>query len=161
MSGLVQDADAVLEIGETTTSHVFADADAVVQVLSNLIENGIKYGTSRTEDHARVVVSARPVTEPIRSSRIPRPRLRRRHRLRTSRAHLRTLLPRRQSPLPGVRRHRPRSLHRPSHGSGPGRLHARRKRIERGQHLRLYPTPGTISRDLNSFRRFHPRVTLP
>jgi two-component system, OmpR family, phosphate regulon sensor histidine kinase PhoR len=64
MSGLVQDADAVLEIGETTTSHVFADADAVVQVLSNLIENGIKYGTSRTEDHARVVVSARPVTEP-------------------------------------------------------------------------------------------------
>jgi two-component system phosphate regulon sensor histidine kinase PhoR len=64
MSGLVQDANAVLEIGETTTSHVFADADAVVQVLSNLIENGIKYGTTRTEDHARVVVSARTVTEP-------------------------------------------------------------------------------------------------
>jgi two-component system, OmpR family, phosphate regulon sensor histidine kinase PhoR len=65
MSGLVQDTHAVLDIGETTTSLVFADADAVVQVLSNLIENGIKYGTTRTEDHARVVVSAQSVTEPF------------------------------------------------------------------------------------------------
>ena len=64
MAGLVQDTHAVLEIGETTTSHVFADTDSVVQVLSNLIENGIKYGTTRTMDHARVVVSARLVTDP-------------------------------------------------------------------------------------------------
>ncbi len=61
MSGLVQDAEAVLEIGETTDSEVFADTDAVLQVLSNLIENGIKYGQARGEAHARVVVSARDI----------------------------------------------------------------------------------------------------
>jgi two-component system phosphate regulon sensor histidine kinase PhoR len=65
MSGLVQDTHAVLEIGETTTSHVFADPDSIVQVLSNLIENGIKYGATRPEDHARVVLSAHPVSEPF------------------------------------------------------------------------------------------------
>jgi two-component system phosphate regulon sensor histidine kinase PhoR len=65
MSGLVQDAEAVLEIGETTSSEVFSDTDAVLQVLSNLIENGIKYGQPRGETHARVVVSARDVSEPM------------------------------------------------------------------------------------------------
>lgn len=65
MSGLVQDAEAVLEIGETTVSEVFSDTDAVLQVLSNLIENGIKYGQPRGEAHARVVVSARDVSEPM------------------------------------------------------------------------------------------------
>lgn len=64
MSGLVQDAQAVLEIGETTSSEVFADSDSVVQVLSNLIENGIKYGQAKNAPHARVVVSAREVVEP-------------------------------------------------------------------------------------------------
>jgi len=59
MRGLVQDAEAVLEIGEMTGSEVFADTDAALQVLSNLIENGIKYGQARGETHARVVVSAR------------------------------------------------------------------------------------------------------
>lgn len=67
MSGLVQDAGAVLEIGETTDLQVFADADAIVQVLSNLIENGIKYGQPRGEQHARVVVSAQTVSEPIQA----------------------------------------------------------------------------------------------
>ncbi len=47
MSGLVQDAEAVLEIGDISTAEVFADTDAILQVLSNLIENGIKYGQAR------------------------------------------------------------------------------------------------------------------
>jgi two-component system phosphate regulon sensor histidine kinase PhoR len=64
MSGLVQDAEAVLEIGETTTDEVYADTDAILQVLSNLIENGIKYGQGRNELHCRVVVSAQRVSEP-------------------------------------------------------------------------------------------------
>jgi two-component system phosphate regulon sensor histidine kinase PhoR len=64
MSGLVQDAEAVLEIGEATTAAVFADTDAILQVLSNLIENGIKYGQARDELHCRVVVSAREISEP-------------------------------------------------------------------------------------------------
>jgi two-component system phosphate regulon sensor histidine kinase PhoR len=65
MSGLVQDAEAVLEIGETTMAEVYADTDAIVQVLSNLIENGIKYGQARNELHCRVVVSAHEISDPI------------------------------------------------------------------------------------------------
>lgn len=64
MSGLVQDAQAVLEIGEVTTASVFADTDAIVQVLSNLIENGIKYGQARNGPNCRVIVSAREVSGP-------------------------------------------------------------------------------------------------
>jgi two-component system phosphate regulon sensor histidine kinase PhoR len=67
MSGLVQDAEAVLEIGETTTAEVVADTDAILQVLSNLIENGIKYGQAHNEPHCRILVSAREVSEPIGS----------------------------------------------------------------------------------------------
>jgi len=65
MSGLVQDTDAVLEVGEITTVEVVADTDAILQVLSNLIENGIKYGQARDESFSRIIVSAREVTEPI------------------------------------------------------------------------------------------------
>jgi two-component system phosphate regulon sensor histidine kinase PhoR len=64
MSGLVQDAEATLEMGETTSCQVFADADSIVQVLSNLIENGIKYGQPNAEVHSRVIVSAREIVEP-------------------------------------------------------------------------------------------------
>ena len=64
MSGLVQDTEAVLEIGEITTAEVVADTDAILQVLSNLIENGIKYGQARGEMHSRVVVSAHDISEP-------------------------------------------------------------------------------------------------
>ena len=114
MSGLVQDAEAVLEIGETTTAEVVADTDAILQVLSNLIENGIKYGQARNEPHCRVVVSAREVsTIPAPTARrVQRPRLRPGNRLRAPQPHLRALLPGRQSPLPGVRRHRPGPRHR-------------------------------------------------
>ena len=42
--------EAVLEIGEVTDCQVFADADAVMQILSNLIENAIKYGQGKQGD---------------------------------------------------------------------------------------------------------------
>ena len=61
MRGLVQDEEAELEIGETTSAEVFADADSVLQVLGNLIENGVKYGRARNAAQSRVVVSAREV----------------------------------------------------------------------------------------------------
>jgi two-component system phosphate regulon sensor histidine kinase PhoR len=64
MSGLVQDSDADLEIGEVTSRQVYADHDAVMQVLSNLIENAIKYGRIRNNEFARVVVSANEISEP-------------------------------------------------------------------------------------------------
>ncbi|MEO6911424.1 MAG: ATP-binding protein [Edaphobacter sp.] len=67
MSGLVQDVDAVLEIGETTSAEVFADTDAIVQVLSNLIENGIKYGRGRKASPGHVIVSVRDVSEPVQT----------------------------------------------------------------------------------------------
>jgi two-component system, OmpR family, phosphate regulon sensor histidine kinase PhoR len=63
MSGLVQDAEARLEIGETTSCAVFADSDSIVQVLSNLIENGIKYGRPGKDVRSRVIVSAREIAE--------------------------------------------------------------------------------------------------
>ncbi len=60
MSGLVQDAEATLEVGPGMTERaVMADHDATIQVLSNLIENAIKYGRSRSTGVARVIVSAR------------------------------------------------------------------------------------------------------
>jgi two-component system phosphate regulon sensor histidine kinase PhoR len=68
MRGLVQDAEAVLEIGETTSAEVFADSDSVVQVLSNLIENGIKYGQPSPNVRSRVVVSARELPSTTDSS---------------------------------------------------------------------------------------------
>jgi len=64
MSGMVQDEEAVLEIGETTECEVFADQDSIVQVLSNLIENAIKYGKPRAEERSRVIVSAHKLNEP-------------------------------------------------------------------------------------------------
>jgi two-component system phosphate regulon sensor histidine kinase PhoR len=61
MRGLVQDEEATLEVGETTRIEVFADPDAMLQVLGNLIENGIKYGKQHSAGRSRVVVSARAV----------------------------------------------------------------------------------------------------
>ena len=65
MRGLVLDAQADLEIGELTQTPVTADIDATVQVLSSLIENGIKYGTGATSPHAHVTVSAREIQTPV------------------------------------------------------------------------------------------------
>ena len=67
MSGLVRDNDATLEIGEMTATQVFADTDAVQQILGNLIENAIKYGRARNAPRssvAKVILSAREVMEP-------------------------------------------------------------------------------------------------
>jgi two-component system, OmpR family, phosphate regulon sensor histidine kinase PhoR len=65
MSGLVQDTESILEIGDISTAEVVADTDAILQVLSNLIENGIKYGQARNEPVCRVVITSREVSEPI------------------------------------------------------------------------------------------------
>jgi two-component system phosphate regulon sensor histidine kinase PhoR len=65
MQGLVHENRAILELGETTGTQVFADADAVMQVLGNLIENAIKYGQPRRDVQARVVIGARDVAEPF------------------------------------------------------------------------------------------------
>jgi two-component system phosphate regulon sensor histidine kinase PhoR len=62
MRGMVQDEAAELEIGATTTAEVVADTDSMLQVLGNLIENGIKYGKGRNAAQSRVVVSAREVS---------------------------------------------------------------------------------------------------
>ena len=64
MQGLVQENQAILELGEMTDTQVFADTDAVMQVLGNLIENAIKYGQPRSDARARVVVSSRDVSDP-------------------------------------------------------------------------------------------------
>jgi two-component system phosphate regulon sensor histidine kinase PhoR len=65
MSGLVQDTESILEIGDISTAEVVADTDAILQVLSNLIENGIKYGQARNAPVSRVVISSRDVSDPI------------------------------------------------------------------------------------------------
>jgi two-component system phosphate regulon sensor histidine kinase PhoR len=64
MQGLVQENQAILELGAMTEVQVFADPDAVMQVLGNLIENAIKYGQPRHDVRSRVVISAREVQEP-------------------------------------------------------------------------------------------------
>jgi two-component system phosphate regulon sensor histidine kinase PhoR len=63
MSGLVQENEGTLEVGELTNCQVFADTDAVMQILGNLIENAIKYGRAKNGARARVVISAREVGE--------------------------------------------------------------------------------------------------
>ena len=60
---LEEEERAELEVGEVTTGAVIADPDAVVQVLSNLMENGIKYGRRRGGERARVVVEARAIED--------------------------------------------------------------------------------------------------
>ena len=65
MRGLVQDTEAVLETGSVTHRQVYADQDAVMQVLSNLIENAIKYGQTRENQFAKVVITAQEVNDPF------------------------------------------------------------------------------------------------
>ncbi|MHB1021195.1 MAG: sensor histidine kinase [Acidobacteriaceae bacterium] len=60
MSGLVHDTAVKLEIGSLTEQKVLADYDAIQQVLSNLIENAIKYGQTKSSQGGRVIVSAVP-----------------------------------------------------------------------------------------------------
>ncbi len=67
MAGLIQDSHASIEIAEVCSTAVFVDPDSALQVLSNLIENAIKYGRDRTSGLARVIVSARHVEQPAPS----------------------------------------------------------------------------------------------
>ena len=64
LRGLVQENQAILEIGEMTEIQVFADQDSVMQVLGNLIENAIKYGQPRNGARSRVVITAREINDP-------------------------------------------------------------------------------------------------
>ncbi len=64
MSGLVQENEAALIMEDVTECQVFADADAVLQVLGNFIENAIKYGKPRADAGARVILRASEVSEP-------------------------------------------------------------------------------------------------
>jgi two-component system phosphate regulon sensor histidine kinase PhoR len=56
VAALVREKHGVLELGEVSQAEVMADMDAIVQVLSNLIENALNYGCGR--DGAVVVLSA-------------------------------------------------------------------------------------------------------
>ena len=65
LSGLIGDAEATLEIGPVPQVDVLADRDAIIQVLTNLIENAIKYGRNRSSGLSRVLVAARAVDLPL------------------------------------------------------------------------------------------------
>jgi two-component system phosphate regulon sensor histidine kinase PhoR len=56
VAALVREKHGVLEIGEFPDAEVVADLDAIVQVLSNLIENALNYGQGA--DGALVMLSA-------------------------------------------------------------------------------------------------------
>ena len=64
VSALVKEKGGVLEVGAFPETRVVADVDAIVQVLSNLIENALNYGRRpgvAGPEAAVVVVSAREV----------------------------------------------------------------------------------------------------
>lgn len=64
VSGLVQDAQAVIETVDLLPQPVLADHDATMQVLTNLLDNAIKYGRDRVSGQSRIIVSTRLVSEP-------------------------------------------------------------------------------------------------
>ena len=66
IAGLVRDSGAELELSEVVETEVMADSDAVVRVLTNLIENATKYG--RGELETRIVVSAVAMEKMVRFS---------------------------------------------------------------------------------------------
>jgi two-component system phosphate regulon sensor histidine kinase PhoR len=120
MSGLVQDAEAILEIGETTTAAVIADTDAILQVLSNLRPRAQCAAQPDSNQLPRSLRAAR-------CCRVQRTGLWPRNCFRTSRPHLRTLLPDRQSPFTGIGRDGPGTCDRAAHGSGTWRNHPGRE----------------------------------
>jgi two-component system phosphate regulon sensor histidine kinase PhoR len=56
LTGLLMDRNVALEKGEIAQQVVLADTDAILQVLSNLLENAVKYGGGE-----RIVIGSRPV----------------------------------------------------------------------------------------------------
>ncbi len=68
VAAIVKEKHGVLEIGDFPDAEVVADLDAIVQVLSNLIENALNYGRTQRQgggvaDGALVVVEARLLTD--------------------------------------------------------------------------------------------------
>jgi two-component system phosphate regulon sensor histidine kinase PhoR len=59
VTGVFKDKGGTLEVNVTAEGEVIADADAVVQILSNLIENALNYG--RGSNGARVQLTAEQV----------------------------------------------------------------------------------------------------
>ena len=150
LGGIVVDSGVELQSGRRAGRHWYmADPDAMNQVFGNLIENALKYGKAGK----RIRVGARLLES---RGRVLRPGLRPRHRLRASRSHLRALLSRRQSPLPRVRRHRPRPGHRQAHRPGPRRPHLGRKRTRQWRYLPLHPADSPRSVAASSFSPLAP-----
>jgi two-component system phosphate regulon sensor histidine kinase PhoR len=56
LAGSLMDRDLKLEKGESAQAIVMADADAIQQVMSNLLENAVKYGGG-----GRIVTGSRPI----------------------------------------------------------------------------------------------------
>ncbi|ADV83024.1 ATP-binding protein [Terriglobus saanensis] len=54
-SGFIREKEAVMDFGTLTSEMIYADAGAIVQVLSNLIENAVNYGSSA--NGARIVIA--------------------------------------------------------------------------------------------------------
>ena len=67
IDGLLRDNAATVEIGSIAQAEVLADPDAVIRVLSNLIENALKYGCGPGAE--RIVVSAERDEDAARSVR--------------------------------------------------------------------------------------------
>lgn len=59
-AGLLMDSDLVLEKAEIAQVDVLADPDAILQVLSNLLENAVKYGGGQ-----RVVIGSRVLSSVV------------------------------------------------------------------------------------------------
>jgi two-component system phosphate regulon sensor histidine kinase PhoR len=60
LAGLLMDRDVVLEKSESAEAVVLADSDAILQVLSNLLENAVKYGGG-----SRIVVGSRACADAV------------------------------------------------------------------------------------------------
>ena len=60
MAGLLMDRDILLETVETADATVLADTDAITQVLSNLLENAVKYGAGQ-----RILIGSRVAGEAV------------------------------------------------------------------------------------------------
>ena len=114
----------------------WCDREAVSQILSNLMDNAIKY----TPRGGRISVGA--AGRPIRGGACARQR--HRHPGRRVAAPVRAILPGGQGALARAGRHRPRALDRQAPGGGAQRGDARRKPVRRGFDLLFHAASGRI-----------------
>ena len=128
----------------------WADRRAVDQVLTNLVDNALKY----TDPGGRITVEVESQPDPVRVSvsdtgiGIPAEQQAR---------NLRALLSRRQGALPRPGRDRARPRHRPAPGAGDGRGCLRRERARSGIQLPLHLAPGRSPIRLTARRSSPPR----